>query len=75
MDLEYMGPKFTWSKHFVNDNSIWEMLDRGLATNGWFLKFPGSRVYHLQCDSSNHRPLPIVFAPLDIPSKKKPFSI
>ena len=46
MDLGYVGPKFTWSKHFTNGNSIWERLDRGLATNKWFLKFPGSKVYH-----------------------------
>lgn len=70
-----MGLKFTWSKYSVNGKSIWERLDRGLPTNGWFLKFPGSRVYHLQFDSSNHRPLLIIFAPLDLPSKKKPFSI
>lgn len=33
MDLGYVGPKFTWSKHFENGHSIWERLDRGLATN------------------------------------------
>ena len=72
MDLGYVEPKFTWSKHFANGNSIWERLDKGLATNGWFLKFLGSKVYHLQCDSSNHRPLLVVFAPLDLP-QRKPF--
>ena len=73
MDLGYMGPKFTWNKHFENGHSIWDWLDRGMATNGWFLKFPSSRVYHLQGDSSDHRPLPTVFAPLDLPQRKKPF--
>ena len=73
MDLGYVGPKFTWSKHFANGNSIWERLDRGLATNGWFLKFLGSKVYHLQCASSDHRPLLVVFAPLDLPQRKRPF--
>ena len=24
MDLGFVGPKFTWSKHFENGNSIWE---------------------------------------------------
>ena len=42
-----------------------------MATNGWFLKFPSSWVYHLQGDSSDHRPLLIVFAPLDLPQRKK----
>lgn len=43
MDVGYVGPKFTWARHFDNGNSIWERLDRGLATNNWFLKFPGTR--------------------------------
>ncbi|XP_050259968.1 uncharacterized protein LOC126705053 [Quercus robur] len=73
MDLGYVGLNFTCSKHFANGNSIWERLDRGLATNGWFLKFPGSKVYHLQCDSSDHRLLLVVFAPLDLPQRKRPF--
>ena len=33
MVLGYMGPKFTWARHFENDSSIWERLNRGLATN------------------------------------------
>ena len=73
MDLGYVRSKFTWARHFENGNSIWERLDRGLATNGWFLKFPRSRVHHLHCDSSNHNPLLVVLAPLDIPTRKKLF--
>ena len=73
MDLGYVGLKFTWVRHFENGNSIWERLDRGLATNWWFLKFPGSRVHHLHCDSSDHSPLLVVLAPLDIPTRKKIF--
>ena len=73
MDLRYVGPRFTWTRHFKNGRSIWERLDRGLANNGWFLKFPRSRVHHLQCDSSNHCPLLIVLSPLEIPQRKKPF--
>ena len=51
MDLDFMGPKITWSTHFENGNLIWEMLDRGMATNSWFLKFPSTRVHHLRCVS------------------------
>ena len=71
MDLGYVGSKFTWARHFENENSIWERLDRGLANNGWFLKFPGAWVHHLHCNSSDHCPLLIVLAPLDIPLRKK----
>ena len=42
MDLGFVGPKFTWRKHFTDGHSIWERLDRGLATNLWFLRFPGT---------------------------------
>ena len=73
MDLGYVGPKFTWSKYFVNGNSIWERLYRGMATNFWFLKFPSLKVYHLKCDNLDHRPLLIVLEPLDLPQRKKPF--
>ncbi|XP_023891996.2 uncharacterized protein LOC112003995 [Quercus suber] len=73
MDLGYVGPKFTWARHFENGSSIWERLDRGLATNSWFLKFPGTKVHHLRCDSSNHIPLHIIFSGLDPHNRKKPF--
>ena len=73
MDLGYVGPNFTWCRHFENGTSIWERLDRGMATNGWFLKFPSSKVHHLQCDFSDHCPILIVLAPLDIPPRKKLF--
>lgn len=57
MDLGFMGNRFTWSKHFVVGNPIWERLDRGLANDTWFLKFPGTIVHHLQCTSLDHYPL------------------
>ena len=66
MDLGNVGSKFTWERHFENGISIWERLDRGLANNGWFLKFIGLQVHHLQCDSLDHCPLLIVLAPLEI---------
>ncbi|KAL0006672.1 hypothetical protein SO802_008174 [Lithocarpus litseifolius] len=73
MDLGYVGPKYTWSRHFENGSSIWERLDRCLATSSWFLKFPGSKVYHLRCDSSDHIPLHIVLSDLVVPKRKKLF--
>lgn len=73
MDLGFVGPRFTWSKHFEDGHSIWERLDRALATNSWFLKLPGSRVQHLHCDSSNHNPLLINLSGLDPLPRKKTF--
>ena len=47
MDLGFVSPKLTWSRHYENGSSIWERLDRGLATSSWFLQFPSLRVHHL----------------------------
>ena len=63
----------TWSRHFKNGNSIWEQLDRCLATNSWFLKFPRMKVYHLRCDSSYHNHIHTVFLGIYLPTRKKLF--
>lgn len=73
VDLGFVGPKYTWSKHFEDDHLIWERLDRGMATNSWFLTFPlGTRVNHLSCNPSDHLPLSINLSGLEnLPKKKK----
>ena len=73
MDFDFVGPKFTWSTHFENGNLIWERLDRSMATNSWFLKFSGTRVHHLRCDSFDHCPLLINLTGLDPLFCKKNF--
>ncbi|XP_023908712.1 uncharacterized protein LOC112020382 [Quercus suber] len=73
MDLGYVGLPFTWEKHFADGHSIWEMLDWGLATNEWLMKFIGTRVHHLTSDSSNHYPLWIVPNGLEVVRSTKPF--
>ena len=70
LDLGFEGQKYTWSRHFENGSSIWERLDRCLVTSSWFLKFPGSKVYHLRCDSSDHIPLLIRLSGLVAPRQK-----
>lgn len=57
MDLGFEGSKYTWSKHFENGVSIWERLDWCLVNNSWFMKFGGSKVYHLSCTSLSHIPI------------------
>ena len=71
MDLGFEGSKFTWSKHFENGVSIWERLNRCLVNNSWFMKFGGSRVYHLSCNSSDHIPILISLLGLNRPTRKK----
>ena len=73
MDFGFEGLKFTWSKHFENGSSISERLDRCLDTNSWFMKFAGSKVFHLTYTSSDHVPILISLSGLSPPIRKKLF--
>ena len=75
MDLGFKGSKFTWSKHFENGVSIWERLDRCLVNNSWFMKFGGSRVFHLSYNSSDHVPILISLSGVNLPTRKFFFSV
>ena len=60
VDLGYVGPQYTWQKHFAEGHLIWEWLDCGFANNELLLNFAGTKVHHLSIDAFNHRPLWIV---------------
>lgn len=75
MDLGFVAPKFTWSKHFEDGHSIWERLNIGMATSNWFLQFPGSWVTHQHCVSSIHTPLLIYPTGLEVSPRKKMFHL
>ncbi|XP_075633405.1 uncharacterized protein LOC142605862 [Castanea sativa] len=59
MDMGHIGPQFTWHKHYAR-YTIWERLDRVVATNEWFDKFPDTKVYHLDVTTFDHKPLWVV---------------
>ena len=71
MDLGFVGPMFTWHKHF-EDYTIWEHLHRAIATNNWFSIFLDTKVYHLDVTASDHRALLIQPEGLEC-SQQKPF--
>ena len=73
MDLGFEGSNFTWSKHFESEVLIWERLDSCLVNNSWFMKFGGSKVYHLPCTSLDHIPIFISLLGLNPPIWKKTF--
>lgn len=73
MDLGYMSTNFTWSKHFEDGHSIWERLDKALATSNWLLRFLGTRVTHLFCHSLDQTPFLINHFGLEIPPRKRIF--
>ena len=60
-------------KHYVDGHSIRIRLDRCLATNSWFQKFPRTRIHHLSCLSSDHSPLLINLSGLPEPRRKRYF--
>lgn len=66
-DLGYMGGKFTWCNGHRDGHTIWERIARAMATIDWLEKFPHTKVVHLECGTSNQKP--IVIFPTCIPKK------
>ena len=61
VDLGYSGPDFTW--HGCRGGElIWERLDQGVANYEWLAKFPTRQVRHLNCFTSDHRPILVSLA-------------
>ena len=56
-DLGFVGGKFTWCNGHPNGFTIWERLDRVVATIEWLGKFLVTKVIHLECGSSDHKPI------------------
>ena len=56
-DLGFVGGKFTWCNGHPNGFTIWERLDRAVATMEWLEKFSATKVIHLECGSSDHKPI------------------
>ena len=75
IDLGFTGSKFTWRKHYANGQSIWERLDRALCINEWLQQFGSTRVFHLNCCSSDHNLPWIVPNGMDPPPLSRPFRL
>lgn len=56
MDMGFVGSLFTWHKHYPN-YTVWERLDRAVATNQWFAKFLETKIHHLDMTTLNHKAL------------------
>lgn len=67
-DLGFSGPNFTW-----NGGGVFKRLDRAICNEAWNLKFPLSKIFHLQKLKSDHRPLKLSIMPEIQPSSKRPF--
>jgi hypothetical protein len=53
-DMGYRGPKYTWSNCQESQFFIKEMLDRGVANNGWYELFPEAEVLVETTSTSDH---------------------
>nr|XP_023892926.1 uncharacterized protein LOC112004916 [Quercus suber] len=71
IDLGFVGSEFTWHKHFVG-YTVRERLDRAVATSDWLSLFSDTKIYHLEADASDHRPILIVPDGMDC-SQQRPF--
>ena len=69
-DLGYVGGKYTWYRGYGRGNTIWERLDRVVATTDWMKMFPATKVVHLECGSSDYKPLVILPKGVQIKHKK-----
>ena len=56
VDLGFSGSEFAWHGRRRGE-WIWERLDRGVANYEWLTRFPTGRVKHLNCFTSDHRPI------------------
>ena len=57
MEVDYIGPKFTWLYQKADGSQIRERLDRALATPEWLALFPIAKLFHLTSLASDHSPL------------------
>ena len=71
MDMGFVGSLYTWHRHYTN-HTVWERLDRAVATNDWFAKFPETKTNHLDVTTSNHKPLWIVLEAMEC-RQQQPF--
>ncbi|XP_030923315.1 uncharacterized protein LOC115950217 [Quercus lobata] len=58
-DLGYCGNKFTWCNGHEEGHTVWERLDRAVGTAEWLSMFPATKVVHLECGTSDHKPIMI----------------
>ena len=59
-DLGYNGFSFTWCNRKPRIQNVWVGLDYGVASVDWILRFPTTRVHHLEAFHSDHRPIILV---------------
>ena len=58
-DLGFVGDKYTWCRGQGDNNTIWERLDRAVATTKWIEMFPATKIVHLEYSNETKETLEI----------------
>jgi hypothetical protein len=72
-DLGYTGVPFMWCNNRFSRPTVWEHLDRAVASPSWITRFPHAGIHHLDYIGSDHKALWINPTESPIVSSKKPF--
>ncbi|XP_019251079.1 PREDICTED: uncharacterized protein LOC109229996 [Nicotiana attenuata] len=56
VDLDFYGPKVTWSNGRGECSIVWKRLERGLANDHRLEAFPAATISHLASTGSDHNP-------------------
>ncbi|KAL0014673.1 hypothetical protein SO802_001742 [Lithocarpus litseifolius] len=72
-DLEFQGPRFTWSNGHSVSSLIQEMLERFFANPDWCMLYPEAQVSHLTRCFSKHCPVLLDLHPQSNFRLEKPF--
>ncbi|KAL0004465.1 hypothetical protein SO802_012026 [Lithocarpus litseifolius] len=73
VDLDFSGPRFTWSNKRDINNLIPERIDRFFMNPSWCLLYPDAKVSHLTRCHSDHCPVLLETSPRRAVHLSKPF--
>ena len=72
IDIQFLGPSFTWSNKRSGIANIRERLDRSICDQDWRCMFPKVGVRHLVAPCSDHNPI-LLDTHLENQNLKRPF--
>lgn len=70
MDLGFKCFPYTWSKHYRSGVSIWESLDRVVASHEWFIEFPSTQVHYIDNMTFDHKLLWVIYQTWNFSKRK-----